>query len=291
MNFAGLGDFIGEHWDDALEITLLAVAIYFIWRFFQGTPGANVLAGLVTLFLVTTLASMLLGLPVIGWIATRLSAVLIVAMLIIFQPELRRGLAALGSHRIFFPIRKTAPIEDRLTEITFELSNRQLGALLAVERGQNIESFAQSGVALDAALSPELIVSIFFPKTPLHDGGVIIRDDRVVSAACIFPVSQQGDLDRALGLRHRAALGLAEESDAVIIVVSEETGIVSICHGREIERSFEPETFTARLAELLASSNEKSDPEQLAGKVRVPGARHRAVGGDSEEHRDNPLAF
>jgi diadenylate cyclase len=283
--------FAGEHWTDALEITLLTIAIYFIWRLFKGTPGSNVLAGLVTLFLAVTLASQLLGLPVISWIATRLSAVLIVAMLIIFQPELRRGLAALGSHRIFFPVRKIAPVEDQLTEITFELSNRQLGALLAIERGQNIESFAQSGVPIDAVLSSELMVSIFFPKTPLHDGGVIIRNDRIVSAACIFPVSQQGDLDRALGLRHRAALGLAEESDALIIVVSEETGIVSICHGREIERNFDPETFKARLGVLLASSHEKTDPEQLAGKMRVAGPRHRDVGSDQKEPRDNPLAF
>lgn len=283
--------FAGEHWTDALEITLLAVAIYYTWRIFRGTPGSNVLIGLVTLFLVVTLASQLLGLPVIGWIATRLSAVLIVAMIIIFQPELRRALAAIGSHRIFFPVRKTVSVEEQLTEITFELSNRQLGALLAIERGQNIESFAQSGVAIDAVLSPELVVSIFFPKTPLHDGGLIIRNDRIVSAACIFPVSQSADLDRSLGLRHRAALGLAEESDAVIVVVSEETGIVSICHGRRIERNLEPETFQARLGTLLASSHEKTDSKQLAGKVRVAGDRHRPLGGDQEEHRDNPLAF
>ena len=291
MILADLIGFAGEHWTDALEIALLSIAIYYIWRLFHGTPGTNVLVGLVTLFLGVTLASQLLGLPVISWIATRLSAVVIVAMLIIFQPELRRGLAALGSHRLFLPVRKTVPIEDQLTEITFELSNRQLGALLAVERGQNIESFAQSGVPIDATLSPELIVSIFFPKTPLHDGGVIIRNDRIVSAGCIFPISQQADLDRSLGLRHRAALGLAEESDAVIIVVSEETGIVSICHGTGIERNFDPETFKARLGMLLASTHEKPDPEQLAGKVRIAGARHRPVGGDQKEHRDNPLAF
>jgi diadenylate cyclase len=291
MILADFLTFAAGHWTDALEIVLLTVAIYFTWRLFQGTPGSNVLAGLVTLFLVVTLASQLLGLPVISWIATRLSAVLIVALLIIFQPELRRGLAALGSHRIFFPVRKVVPVEDQLSEIAFELSNRQLGALLAIERGQNIESFAQSGVTIDATLSPELLVSIFFPKTPLHDGGVIIRNDRIVSAACIFPVSQQGDLDRSLGLRHRAALGLAEESDAVIIVVSEETGIVSVCHGRTIERNFDPETLKARLGVLLASSHEKTDSEQLAGKVRVAGTRSRAVGSDQKEHRDNPLAF
>lgn len=291
MTVADFLTFAGAHWTDALEIALLTIAIYFTWRLFQGTPGSNVLVGLVTLFLVVTLASLLLGLPVISWIATRLSAVLIIALLIIFQPELRRGLAALGSNRIFFPVRKTVPVEDQLSEITFELSNRQLGALLAIERGQNIEGFAQSGVPIDAALSAELLVSIFFPKTPLHDGGVIIRNDRIISAACIFPVSQQGDLDRSLGLRHRAALGLAEESDAVIIVVSEETGIVSICHGREIERNFDPESLKARLRVLLASTHEKKDPEQLAGKVRLSGARSRAMGGDQKEHRDNPLAF
>jgi len=287
----GLLSFLQDHWTDALEITLLAIAIYYVWVLFQGTRGSNVLAGLVTLFLVVTFASQLLGLPVISWIATRLSAVLIVALLIIFQPELRRGLAALGSHRIFFPARKTPAAVDQLAEITFELSNRQLGALLAIERGQNIEAFAQSGVPIDAALSPELLVSIFFPKTPLHDGGVIIRNDRIVSAACIFPVSQQADLDRSLGLRHRAALGLAEESDAVIIVVSEETGIVSICHGTTIDRDFDPESFKEHLGLLLASSHEKTDPEQLAPKARLAGPRNRPVGSDQKKHRDNPLAF
>jgi diadenylate cyclase len=291
MIVAELLNFLGDHWADAIEIGLLTVAIYYSWRLLQGTRGSNVLAGLVTLFLVVTLTSQIIGLPVISWIATRLSAVLVIALLIIFQPELRRGLAALGSHRIFFPARKTPAAIDQLAEITFELSNRQLGALLAIERSQNIEAFAQSGVPIDAVLSPELLVSIFFPKTPLHDGGVIIRDDRVVSAACIFPVSQQVDLDRSLGLRHRAALGLAEESDAVIIVVSEETGVVSICHGTTIDRNFDPESFKEHLGLLLASSHEKTDSEQLAAKMRVAATRHRAVGGDQKERRDNPLAF
>lgn len=261
MILADFFTFVGDYWTDALEIALLAVAIYYVWRIFQGTPGSNVLVGLVTLFLVVTLASQLLGLPVISWIATRLSAVLIVGVFVIFQPELRRMLGALGSHGLFFPARKTPAAIDQLTEVTFALSNKQLGALLAVERGQNIESFAESGVAIDAALSPELAMSIFFPKTPLHDGGVIIRADRIVSAACIFPVSQRADLDRALGLRHRAALGLAEESDAVIVVVSEETGIVSICHRGKIERDFDPESFKARLGALLGSHHEATDTE------------------------------
>jgi diadenylate cyclase len=291
MILAALLDFARDHWRDAVEIALLAIGIYFMWRLLKGTPGSNVLVGLVTLFLSVTLLSQLLGLPVISWIATRLSAVLILAVLVIFQPELRRGLAVLGSHRLFFPGRTAPEAVDKLVETTFELANRQLGALIAVERGQNIESFAESGVPVDCTLSPEVVVSIFFPKTPLHDGGIIVRDDRIVSAACIFPVSQQGNLERSLGLRHRAALGLSEETDALVIVVSEETGIVSICHGEVIERNFDPETFKTRLVELLALKDEKADSESLAGKDRVGGARRRALDGDQKEHRDDPLAF
>ena len=121
----------------------------------------------------------------------------------------------------------------------------QFGALIAIERDTNIGAFAESGVAIDCELSPELVVTIFQPKTPLHDGGVIIRNDRIVAGACIFPVSQREDLDRNLGLRHRAGLGLSEESDAVMLVVSEETGIVSICNRGKIERNFDPESFRA----------------------------------------------
>ena len=283
--------FARDHWRDAVEIAVLAVGIYFMWRLLKGTPGSNVLVGLVTLFLSVTLLSQLLELPVISWIATRLSAVLIVAVLVIFQPELRRGLAVLGSHRLFFPGRTAPEAVDKLVETTFEPANRQPGALIAVERGQDIESFAESGVPVDCTISPELVVSIFFPKTPLHDGGIIVRDDRIVSAACIFPVSQKSDLERSLGLRHRAALGLSEETDALVIVVSEETGIVSICHREVIERNFDPETFKARLVELLALKDEKPDSESLAGKTRVGGARSRALDGDQKEHRDDPLAF
>ncbi len=290
MTFASLTEFAALHWKDGLEITVLAVAIYFIWRFFRGTPGANVLVGLVVIFLSVTLLSQLLGLMVIGSIFESLSKVLAIALVIIFQPELRRGLAALGGNRIFFGQQQNRETLDLVRETTFDLANRQLGALIAIERGQNIESFAESGVKIDCALSSELVVSLFFPKTPLHDGGIIIRGDRIVSAACIFPVTQRADLDRALGLRHRAALGLTEESDAIIIVVSEETGVVSLCHRGVIERNFDPESFGRRLAQLFALKDE-NDPQQLAGKGPVPGARPHPVVGHPKERRTDHLAF
>lgn len=283
-------EFAVRHWKDAVEIALLAVAIYYTWRFFKGTPGANVLVGLVVIFLAAMLLSQILGLMVIGSIFESLSKVLVIALVIIFQPELRRGLAALGGHRLFLTSNQNRATLDLVREMTFDLANRQLGALIAIERGQNIESFADSGVKIDCALSTELAVSIFFPKTPLHDGGIIIRNDRIVSAACIFPITQRVDLDRALGLRHRAALGLTEESDAIVIVVSEETGIVSICHRGVIERSFDPESFDRRLGELF-SLNDETDPKQLGGKGAVAGARRHSVVGHQQDSGDDRLAF
>ena len=283
-------EFAAQHWKDAIEIALLAVAIYYTWRFFRGTPGANVLVGMVVLFLGAMLLSQILGLTVIGSLFESLSRVILIALVIIFQPELRRGLAALGAHRLFFSTNQNRATLDLVREMTFDLANRQLGALIAIERGQNIESFAESGVKIDCALSTELAVSIFFPKTPLHDGGIIIRNDRIVSAACIFPITQRVDLDRALGLRHRAALGLTEESDAIVIVVSEETGIVSICHRGVIERSFDPESFDRRLGELFSLTDE-SDPQQLGGKAAVAGARRHSVVGHPPEPGNDRLAF
>ena len=278
------------HWKDAVEIVLLAVAIYYLWRFFKGTPGANVLIGLVMIFLTANLLSQRLGLAVIESIFDSLYKVAFIALVIIFQPELRRGLAALGGHRLFLATNQNREALELVRETTFDLANRQLGALIAIERGQNIEAFAESGVKIDCVLSTELAVSIFFPKTPLHDGGIIIRNDRIVSAACIFPITQRADLDRALGLRHRAALGLSEESDAIVIVVSEETGIVSICHRGLIERSFDPESFDHRLAELFSLKDE-SDSKQLAGKTSVAGARRHTVAGHSSEPGNDRLAF
>ncbi len=283
-------EFAAQHWKDAIEIALLAVAIFYTWRFFKGTPGANVLVGMVVLFLGAMLLSQILGLTVIGSLFESLSRVILIALVIIFQPELRRGLAALGAHRLFFSTNQNRATLDLVREMTFDLANRQLGALIAIERGQNIESFAESGVKIDCALSTELAVSIFFPKTPLHDGGIIIRNDRIVSAACIFPITQRVDLDRALGLRHRAALGLTEESDAIVVVVSEETGIVSICHRGVIERSFDPESFDRRLGELFSLTDE-SDPQQLGGKAAVAGARRHSVVGHPPEPGNDRLAF
>lgn len=292
MSFTQL---VHDHWRDAIEITILWVAIYCSWLSFRGTRGANVLTGLAALFLTLWMLSVFFELQVIGWLLGYLSAFLVFALLVIFQPELRRGLAALGSHRLLNTSTQNRETIEVLSEMTFDLANRQLGALIAVERDTNIDTYAETGVEIDCHLSPEVAVSIFFPKTPLHDGGLIVRNDRILSAACVFPVSQRVDLDRTLGTRHRAAIGLTEESDAVVIVVSEETGIVSVCHRGIIERNFDPESFKQRLGELLLLNQDEEDKKTAVGSLaredRLAGARHHAVGSHQKDHRNDPLAF
>jgi diadenylate cyclase len=277
--------FAKGNWRSAVEIGILWLVIYQGYLYFRGTRGAKVLSGLALALLTLLLVARLLQLEVILWLITNIAAFLSVALVVIFQPELRRALAALGSHHFFSTTPQNRETIEVISDIVFDLSNRQFGALIAVERDINISSFAESGVTVDCELSQELVVTIFQPKTPLHDGGLILRNDRILAAACIFPVSQREDLDRNLGLRHRAALGLSEESDAVTLVVSEETGIVSICHRGKIERNFDPESLKLRLGELfLQEHDEKPDSEQLGGESRFPGTREHPLVPHQKEH-------
>jgi diadenylate cyclase len=284
---------ISRHWRSVIEIGILWVFIYYAYLYFRGTRGAKVLTGFALTYLTLTLVAQMLHLEVINWIISTLTAFLAVALVVIFQPELRRALAALGSHYVFSVAHQSRETLEILTETVFELSNRQFGALIAIEREINIRVFAESGVNIDCELSPELILTIFQPKTPLHDGGLIIRNDRILAAACIFPVSQREDLDRNLGLRHRAGLGISDESDAIAIVVSEETGIVSVCHRGRIERNFDPESLKRRLGELLQLEKyEKTDSEQLGGEDRGVGARvHPLVPNQSESGKSDSIAL
>jgi diadenylate cyclase len=254
--------FLSENWTAGIEILLLAISIYYGYLYFRGTRGAKVFTGLAILFIFLTLVSQILNLTVISWLLRSLTAFVAVALVVIFQPELRRALAELGSNHFFSSARQNRETIDIVADAAFELANKQLGALIAIERDTGIRSFAESGVNLDCEISQELLLTIFFPKTPLHDGGIIIRDDRIIAAACIFPVSQREDLDRTFGLRHRAGLGITEESDAIAIVVSEETGNISVCHRGKIERGFKPGNLEKRLAELLLRGDENTNEDE-----------------------------
>lgn len=249
---------------DFIEIFIIWVVLYFAYINFKRTRGLRILFGLVGFLFILFIISTLLDLEVIRFLIEQFSFIGL-ALVVLFQAELRRALAELGTPHIFGRATHKKETIQLLGEAIFELAHKQFGALIAIERDTNLTQYELSGIQLDAAVSRELILTIFQPKTALHDGGIIIRNDRIAAGACIFPVSQREDLDRNLGLRHRAGLGLSEESDAVTIAVSEETGNVSICFQGKIERDFTQASFEKRINQLvMLEKYEKLDPEQLA---------------------------
>lgn len=257
-------EFVRQHWRDGVEILILAALAYQGYLFFRATRGARILTGLLVLLLSLTLISQLLELEVINWLIQRFSVFLAIALVVIFQPELRRVLAEVGSHRIFSFDRPDPESLDVLLEAMQQLSARRCGALFAIKRGIDLKPYAESGVELDANISAELITTVFHPKTTLHDGGAIIDQGRIMAAGCVFPVSQKEVRDRAIGLRHRAAMGITEETDAIALIVSEESGALSICQRGKLEHDLEPEELRARLNELLAYGDIKptTNPEE-----------------------------
>ena len=264
-------EFLQEHWRSAVEILILWVFIYQLYRTFRATRGARILVGLAMIFVVLTLASQLLQLEVMQFIITRVAVVAALALLIIFQPELRMALARLGSSRLWsFNITQQEEFLSSVADAVWQLSKKRYGALFAIERSIGLKDQIETGVEINGDLSSELALTIFHPKTALHDGGVVLSGERIVAASCVFSVSQTEIGDRSMGLRHRAAIGLTEESDAVSIVVSEETGAVSICVDGRIERNMDEEGFRDRLEEIFLSDREGDSNEQEATEEVVP---------------------
>ncbi len=254
--------FIQDHWRDGIEILLLATCIYQIYRAFRATRGAQILVGLGTILIVLTLASAVFKFEVIQWILTRTAAVLAFALIVIFQPELRNGLARLGSNRLFsFYGRRRLDFMERFADAVINLSKKRIGALFAIQRDISLKEQLETGVVLDAKFTPELAMAVFHPKAPLHDGGMIIADDRVAGAACVFPVTEREMQDRSTGLRHRAAIGLTERTDAVAIVVSEETGGVSICENGALQRNLTEKQFREKISQIFFSSKPSNETE------------------------------
>ena len=254
--------FVISHWRDGVEILLLAACIYQVYRTFRATRGAQILVGLITILVFLTLVSALFKFEVIQWIITRAAAVLAFALIVIFQPELRNGLARLGSNRLFsFYSKRQLDFLERFADAVIHLSKKRIGALFAIQRDISLKEQLDTGVMLDAKFSPELAMAVFHPNAPLHDGGMIIADDRVAGAACVFPVTEREMQDRSTGLRHRAAIGLTERSDAVAVVVSEETGGVSICENGILLRNLSEKVFREKLAEIFFSNTSSHDLE------------------------------
>ncbi len=242
-------------WHGWVEIAVLAVLCHYVFLLFRGTRGAPILTGFVLVFVVAMLLTNLLRLDTLNWMLGRVTVYLALAVLIVFQPEIRQGLAELGKKHIFGAFDSRETIADPITDAVAFLSERRIGALIAVEQLIGMKAVRASGTPMDAVLSMELLATIFFPYTPLHDGGVIINGDRIVAARCMFPLTDRENIDKQFGARHRAAIGLADQTDAVIVVVSEETGKIALCHEGHLRAELAPDQLRAALRNLLTRSN------------------------------------
>lgn len=228
-----------------IDLLLVTGVFFFVINLLRGTQAVVLLRGMILLIIIITLLTSLLPLPAFSWLLRTTLPALLFAIPVIFAPEIRRAFERLGRAGIVFNLGTEPPQTDRIVNVICNasqfLSDRRFGALIVIEREVRLDEYVETGVALDARLSAELVIQIFHTNTPLHDGAVILRGDRVAAAATVMPLSSSGTLtrspERQMGLRHRAALGISEVSDAVAVVVSEETGAISITHnGRMIRR-------------------------------------------------------
>jgi diadenylate cyclase len=242
---------VHDGWRPVLEIAILAVGIYFSFKFVRGTRGAPVVYGFILLVLGLTVVAFLLHLEVLSWLLRSFVAFAAVAVLIIFQPELRRILAELGTHPLFATSHEQRENIEVIIQTVERLAEVRIGALIAIEQSINLQEATESGLLVDCEATPEMLETIFFPNNAIHDGGVIIKGDRIAFAACIFPLSQRQDLNPSLGTRHRAAIGLTEETDAVVVVVSEETGWISYAYKGQLVRQVTAEQLRAFLTSIL----------------------------------------
>ena len=238
-------------WRPALEIMILAVGIYYALRFVRGTRGWPVVLGFVFLLLVLAVVTTVLDLRVLLWLLARFLTGFAIAVLVIFQPELRRMLAEFGNLPLFALPLDTRENIEVVIQTAERLSEVKIGGLIAIEQTIQLEDAVESGVVVDCEATPEMLETIFFPNNAIHDGGVIIRGDRIARAACIFPLTRRQDLNPSLGTRHRAAIGLTEETDAVVVAVSEETGAISYAHKGQLTRGASVEELRAFLTSVL----------------------------------------
>lgn len=246
-------------WRPVLEILILTVGIYYVLVFLRGlrgTRGWAVITGFVALLLTLALVTSILDLRVLRLLLGTFSTFFVVAGLVIFQPELRRLLAELGNQPYFHDPGEERENIEVIIETVERLAEVRIGALIAVEQSIQLEDIVESGINVNCEATPEMLETIFFPNNAIHDGGVVMRGDRILKAACIFPLTQKQGLEKSMGTRHRAAIGLSEESDAIVIVVSEESGAVSYAYKGHLERKVTVEVLRSFLTSILVKRQE-----------------------------------
>jgi diadenylate cyclase len=266
-------DFIG----DIIDIIIVSYVIYFLLMLIRGTRAIQLLQGIFVLMFVWVISSFL-QLSTVRWMIQNLASVGLLAVIIIFQPELRKALEQLGRGGVLFKRPKrfqpkvVTKITTEISKAAAHLSKRQIGALIVIERDTGLSDYIETGICLEARVSSELLKNIFLPNTPLHDGAVIIRDEQIMAAGCYLPLSENPFISKELGTRHRAGIGLSEISDAIIVIVSEETGTISVVSQGKIERGFTEEQLNKRLQQDLNRTMKQSRLHAFLFRKRKEGA-------------------
>lgn len=249
------------------EILLLWIIYYYLLKLLRGTRGAQVLSGFALTFVGVLALTYFLNLYTLNWIFRTFSVNLVLAFVVIFQQEIRKALAELGRPGVLGSSSsrnsKRHDVVEPLVKAAGSLGRQKIGALIAIERNIGLKSVEQTGVEIESRVRPELITSLFFPRSPLHDGGVVIRDDRIIAAGCVFPLSQREELHRSLGTRHRAAIGITEETDALVVVVSEETGTISVAYKGRLSRGLDEDRLRRMLKTVLSRTSRSAEPKNF----------------------------
>lgn len=252
-------DFIKQlGWRDIIDIAIVAAVLYSLLLIIRGTKAAKMLLGLLVL-LVASIVSRHLHLYTLDWLLQGFWAYIVIALIVIFQPEIRRALAKMGEApllRAFASAEELRSLEE-IVKAAVSLAERKTGALLVIERETDLKDFVELGTSLDARVSRELLMAVFHPGSPIHDGAVVIRGNRIIAAGCFLPMAFSPAVSRTLGTRHRAALGLTEETDAVVVVVSEETGGISMTLNGKLETRLDMGALRDKLTELFTEKQVK----------------------------------
>jgi diadenylate cyclase len=251
----------GFSWTSALDVLIVAFFIYQLLQFLRGTHAVQMAVGAL-LLVALYYTSEWFHLQTVSWLLRNVLPYAAFGIIVIFQAEIRKVLAHLGKTPLLgaFTARKTEEVVDEVVLAATTLASTQTGAIIVLEREMGMRSYIETGIALDAIVTYDLLVSIFNPNTPLHDGAVVIQGNRVAAAACFLPLTVNPELSRTLGSRHRAAIGVTEDTDAVAVVVSEETGIISVVAGGVIRRGFDGRSLKQALLESFELDSDSSEP-------------------------------
>lgn len=250
-------------WQDVLDIVFVAIIFYRLLLIIKGTKAGQMLIGLF-LLLAASLLSEYLELYTVNWILQSLWAQILIVLIILFQPEIRRTLAQMGEAHFLRAFTSAEELKslDEIVKAAVALANRKMGALIVIERDTSLKDFVEMGTLLDAKVSKEILLSIFHTTSPIHDGAVVIRGNRIVAAGCFLPIALSTDVSKALGTRHRAGIGLTEETDAIAIIVSEETGTISMAAAGKLETAIDMENLRNRLTDIFTTSERRKVPRK-----------------------------